>query len=143
MTPPEDNLLQKAVVTMITRRAGSSADATVVATAARGAYDDLAAALIPLISQAGVDALVARALHLAGSEYPADHTGEQHAAEAFGRVSLWLERQDPTAVTDAAAAIFTRFATLLVALIGEPLTTRYLRRAWPDGFADSSEGIQA
>jgi hypothetical protein len=141
MTRPEDSLLQKVVVTMITRRAGSSAaDATAVAAAARRAYDDLASALVPLISQAGVDALFARASHLAAREYPSDPAPEEQAAEAFGRVSLWLERQDRTAATHAAAAMFGRFAALLAALIGEPLTIRYLRKAWPDGFADRSEG---
>ena len=129
---------------MIARRAGSSAaDATAVAAAARRAYDDLAAALVPLISQAGLDALVARALHLAAREYPSDHAGEEQPAEAFGRVSLWLERQDRTAAVDAAAAMFGKFAALLAALIGEPLTTRYLRKAWPDGFAETSEGMEA
>jgi hypothetical protein len=133
--------LETVVVTMITRRAGSSAaDASAVAAAARRAYDDLATALVPLISQGGVEALVARALHLAAREYPADHAGEEQAAGAFGRVTLWLERQDRTAAIDAAAAMFGRFAALLAALIGEPLTTRYLRKAWPDGFADTSEG---
>jgi len=143
MRPPEDTLLQTVVVTMITRRAGSAADAAAVAAAARRAYDDLAAALVPLISQAGIDALVARALHLAAREYPPDHAGEDQAAEAFGRVSGWLERQDRTAAIDAAAAMFGRFAALLAGLIGEPLTTRYLRKAWPDGFAGTSEGMEA
>ena len=143
MTPTEDTPLRKAVVTMITRRAGFSADATVVAAAARRAHEDLAAALVPLISQAGVDTLVARALHLAAKEYPWGVARNEKPAEPFGRVSLWLEGQDQTVATDAAAAIFTRFATLLATLIGEPLTTHYLRKAWPDGFADSSEGIQA
>lgn len=140
MTLPGDTLLQKVVATMITRRAGASADTPAVAAAARRAYDDLAAALVPLISQAGVDALVRRASHLAAREYPSDHAGDEQAAEAFGRVSLWLEGQDRTAATDAAAAMFGSFAALLAALIGEPLTIRYLRKAWPDGFADTSEG---
>jgi hypothetical protein len=143
MTSAGTSIVQKVIVTMLTRRAASGADATGVATAARSAYDDLATALVPLISQAGVDALVARALHLAAREYPSDHAGEEQAAEAFGQVSLWLERQDPTAAIDAAAAMFGGFAALLAALIGEPLTTRYLRKAWPDGFADTSEGKEA
>src|SRR5688572_32875654 len=92
-------------------------------------YDELAAALVPLISQAGVDALVARALHLAAREYPSDHAGEEQAAGAFDRVSLWLEQQDRTAAIDAAATMFATFAALLAALIGEPMTTRYLRKA--------------
>jgi hypothetical protein len=52
-------------------------------------------------------------------------------------VSHWLERQVPSAVIDAAAAIFATFAQLLTTLIGEPLTTRYLEKAWPDGFSDA------
>ena len=32
--------------------------------------------------------------------------------------------------------MFATFAELLTALIGEPLTTRYLEKAWPDGFTD-------
>jgi hypothetical protein len=143
MRPPEDIPLQTVVVTMLTRRAGSSADATVVAAAARSGYDDLVAALVPLISQDGVEALVARALHLAAREFPSDQAGEEQAAEASGRVSLWLERQAPTVAIHAAAALFERFAALLAALIGEPLTTRYLRKAWPDGFAGTSEGMEA
>src|SRR3990170_458270 len=120
MTSPEVTLVRKAVLSLITRLAGSGADAIAVAAAARRAYDDLAAVLVPLISQAGVDALVARALHLAAREYPSDDAGEEQSAEAFGRVSLWLERQDRTAAIDAAAAMFAAFAALLAALIGEP-----------------------
>jgi hypothetical protein len=64
--------------------------------------------------------------------------------EPFAQVTLWLEQQDPILATDAAAAMFATFAALLAALIGEPLTTRYLRKAWPDGFSDTrAEGTQA
>lgn len=52
-------------------------------------------------------------------------------------MSQWLERQGPAAATDAAAAMFATFAELLTTLIGEPLTTRYLQKAWPDGFSDA------
>jgi hypothetical protein len=144
MTSPDPSVFEKAMVIMLTRRAGSGADAAGVATAVRGVYDDLATALSPLISQAGVEALVARALHLAAGEYPSDPAGEEQPAEVLARVSLWVERQDRTAAIDAAAAMFERFAALLAALIGEPLATRYLRKAWPDGsFRTSAEGEQA
>ena len=59
------------------------------------------------------------------------------AGEPFGEVSQWLERLGPSGATDAAAAMFATFAELLIALIGEPLTTRYLQKAWPDGFSDA------
>jgi hypothetical protein len=144
MTLPETAVLQKVVVSVLTRRAGSGADATAVAAASRRAYDDLATVLVPLISQVGVAALVARALNLAQREYRSDQAGEEEAAEPFGQVNLWLEQQDSTVATAAAAAMFATFATLLATLIGEPLTTRYLRKAWPDGFSETSaEGTQA
>jgi hypothetical protein len=138
MTPPETTVLLKVAGGVIARRAGSGADALAVAAAARRAYDDLAGALAPLISKAGVDALLARALHLAQREYPSDLAGEEPAAEPLGQVSLWLERQDSAMATDAAAAMFAAFAALLATLIGEPLTTRYLRKAWPDGFSGTT-----
>jgi hypothetical protein len=145
MKSPETSVFQKVIETMLTRRAGSGADATGVATAVRSVYDELATALVPLISQAGVDALVARALHLAAREYPLDHAGEEQAAEPVAQVIRWVERQrDPTLATDAAAAMLATFAGLLAALIGEPLTRRYLRKAWPDdSFGASAEGEQA
>jgi hypothetical protein len=144
MTSPDTSVLQTVIVTMLTRRAGSGADATGVATAVRSVYDDLATVLVPLISQAGLDALVARALHLAAREYPLDHAGEEQAAEPVAQVIRWVERQhDPSLATDAAAAMLATFAGLLAALIGEPLTTRYLRKAWPDdSFGASAQGKQ-
>ena len=144
MTSSETVVLQKLVVSVIMRRAGSGADATAVAAAVRRAYDDLAPVLVPLISQSGFDALLARALQLAQREYPSDHAGEEQAAEPFGRVSLWVEGQDPTLAAEAAAAMLATFAALLAALIGEPLTMRYLRKAWPDDFSDTKpEGTAA
>jgi hypothetical protein len=141
MTSSETSAFQKGIVTMLTQRAGSGADATGVATAVRSAYDDLAAALVPLISHAGVDALVARAFHLAQREYPLDQAGEEQPAEPFAQVLRWVERQDdPTLAADAAATMLATFAGMLAALIGEPLTTRYLRKAWADGFSAASAG---
>jgi len=128
-------------VSVLTRHAGSGAG---VAAAARRAYDDLTPVLAPLISQVGVDALVARALHVTRRDYPSDQAAEEEVTEPFAQVTLWLEQQDPTLAADAAAAMFTTFAALLTTLIGEPLMTRYLRKAWPDGFSETrSEGTQA
>lgn len=131
-------------MSVITRRVGSGADATAVAAAVRRANDDLAVVLVPLISQPGFDALLARALQLAQRQYPSDHAGEEQDADPFGRISLWVERQDPILATDAAGAMLATFAELLATLIGEPLTMRYLRKAWPDGFSDTRpEGTPA
>ena len=137
MTSPETNVLRQGLVILIRQRAGS-ADSLAVAAAARKIHGDLTAVLAPLISATGVEALLARAFDLAKREFrTAEHSdGHGPANEPFSQVSLWLECQLPTTATDAAAAMFGTFAELLTALIGEPLTMQYLRKAWPDGFSD-------
>ena len=139
MTSPETSVLRQRLVRVITGRVGSSTGASAVAAAARLTHDDLTAVFAPLISSAGVDALLGRAFDLAQREYPADERrGDDGTTdEPFAQVSLWLERQVPSVATDAAAAIFATFAELLTTLIGEPLTMRYLEKAWPDGFSDA------
>ena len=139
MPSSETIALRQRLVRVIARRVGSSTDASAVAAAARFTYDDLTAILAPLISSAGVEALWGRAFDLAQREYPADErSGDNGTTDApFAQVSLWLERQVPSAASDAAAAMFATFAELLTTLIGEPLTMRYLEKAWPDGFSDA------
>jgi len=129
-------------MSVLKRRAGSAADAAAVAAAARRAYDDLAGVVVPLIGQVGVEALTARASHLAQRQYSWGQTGEKQGAGPFGHVRLWLERQDPAVATEAAAEVLSTLGGLLVTFIGQPLTMRLLRKAWPDGFPDvSSEEI--
>ncbi len=139
MTSPETTVLRQRVVRVITRRLGSSTGASAVAAAARLTHDDLTAVFAPLISSAGVSALWGRAFDQAHREYPADERSDDNRTtdEPFARASLWLERQGPSVATEAAAAMFATFAELLATLIGEPLTTRYLEKAWPDGFSDA------
>ena len=139
MTSAATAVLRQRLVRVITRRAGSSTGASAAAAATRLTHEDLIAVFAPLISSAGVEALWARAFALAQREYPAgQHAGDDGATdEPFAQVSLWLERQVPSVAIDAAAAMFAAFAELLTTLIGEPLTTRYLEKAWPDGFSDA------
>ena len=105
--------------------------------------------LVPLISGPGFGALIARALQLAQREYPSDQApaggnGKDKDLESFVEIALWLERQDPGNRIDATAAMFAAVAALLATLIGESLTTRYLRKAWPDGFSGQrSKGKKA
>ena len=120
---------------------GSSTGAGAVAAAARHTHDDSPPSLPPLIS-CPCRGVCGRG-SIAQREYPfdvdtVDVQGRPRATdEPFAEVSLWLERQVPSVATDAAAAMFAAFAELLTALIGEPLTTRYMEKAWPDGFSDA------
>lgn len=146
--------LRQLALNVLAQRAGSATGAEALAAAARRAYDDLARASAPLIGQVGVEALTGRALHLVQREYPwLVHTREgipartermpgtpppDQADGPFAQVIVRLERQDPAVATEAAGAVFATLTGLLVTFIGEPLTARLLRQAWPDAFSEAS-----
>ena len=154
MTALGHTSLRELALKVLAQHAGSAAGAAAVAAAAQRAYDHLAHVSAPLIGQAGVDALTARALHLAQRQYPqlvhtrdgipscAEGTPETPPPERteapFTQFVFCLERQDPAVATEAAGAVFATFTGLLVLFIGERLTSRLLRKAWPDAFSDAS-----
>ena len=143
MSKPDTTDLRKRLLGLVAHRAGSGDD---VPTAARRAYEDLAVVFVPLVSQAGFEALVARAFQLAQREYPAEDPpgGNGTDLELFVQIGRWLERQNQDDTIAATATMFAAVAALLTTLIGESLTTRYLQKAWPDGFSDEpSKGKQA
>jgi hypothetical protein len=140
MTALENAALRQLALKVLAQHAGSAAGAEALAAAARRAYDDLARVSAPLIGQVGVEALTGRALHLAQREYPwlAQTRELEQAERPFTEVIACLERQDPAVAIEAAGAVFATLTGLLVTFIGEPLTARLLRQAWPDAFADAS-----
>ena len=140
MTALENPTLRQLALKALAQRAGSAAGAAALAAAAQRAYDDLARVAAPLIGQVGVDALTGRTLYLAQRKYPwLVHTREPGQWEGpFAQIIFCLERQDPAVATEAAGAVFTTLTGLLVTFIGEPLTARLLRKAWPDAFSDAS-----
>ena len=140
VTALENPALQQLALKALAQRAGSAAGASALAAAAQRAYDDLAQVSAPLIGQVGVDALTGRTLYLAQRKYPwLVHTREPEQWKGpFAQIVFCLERQDPAVATEAAGAVLTIFTGLLVTFIGEPLTARLLRKAWPDAFSDAS-----
>jgi hypothetical protein len=140
MTALENAALRQLALKVLAQHAGSAADAEALAAAARRAYDDLARVSAPLIGQVVVEALTGRALHLAQREYPwlAQTREPEQAERPFTEVIACLERQDPAVAIEAAGAVFATLTGLLVTFIGEPLTARLLRQAWPDAFSDAS-----
>jgi hypothetical protein len=139
MTALEIAARRQLAVRVLLHQAGPDADAAALAAAARRAYDDLARVVAPLIGQAGIEALTGRALHLAQRDYPwLLHTREPEEVEGpFTQVVFTLERQDPAVAVEAAGSVFATLTGLLVTFIGEPLTVRLLRKAWPDAFSDA------
>jgi hypothetical protein len=98
--------------------------------------------LTPLIGDAGVAAICARSLHLTQRNVrgfaPVRASAQGDAPFALLQVSL--EQQEPAAATEAAVALLVTVGEMLASFIGEGLTTRLLREAWPGDFAgDTTE----
>ncbi len=142
MTAPEHTARRALVLTLLARRTGPDAGAEAIATAAGAVYGDLAQVLEPVIGHVGVAAMTDRALHLSTGAYawlPSRETGA--ADPRFTQVIEALKRQEPVLATEAAATVLAAILGLLATFIGEPLTARLVRQAWPDvpSSADTQE----
>jgi hypothetical protein len=139
MTTLGDTALRQLASTVLAQHAGTAANAAALAAGARRAYDELAHVSTPLIGQVGIDALTARAVHLAQQKYAwlVDRREPERTDELFAQVIASLRRQDPAIAAEGATTVFATLAGLLVTFIGEPLTTGLLRQAWPKAFSDT------
>jgi hypothetical protein len=140
VTTPGSADLRQAIRRALTREAGTDADAKTVAAASARLYDTLAGQLALLIGDGGVRALTARSLHLVQREFPwlAEAKATDSSEGPFKKVALCLERQEPAVAMEAAAAALATLGGLLEALIGEALTMRVLRAAWPSAIPDET-----
>lgn len=136
MPTPGSAELRKAIQRALTLEAGSDADAKALAAAALRLYDTLAGQLALLIGEAGVRALTARSLHLVERDFTwlAEARDPGPSERPFAQVGLRLERQEPVLAREAAAAALATLGGLLATLIGDALTMRVLRDAWPSAF---------
>jgi hypothetical protein len=127
---------------ILAREAGTGANAPAIAAAARRSCERFAEQLIPLIGDAGVAAICARSLHLAQRNVRglAPLRASAQGDGPFAHLQLSLEQQEPAAATEAAVALLATVTELLASFIGEGLTTRLLREAWPDDFAGDTPG---
>ena len=129
------NTRERAFQRLLAREAGTDADARTIAAAARRLCERFAKQLSPLIGDAGVAAICARSLHLTQQQFPSVAPLRSSEDDApFTRVQASLERQAPVVDTKSAVAVLTTACELLASFIGESLTTRLLREAWPDDF---------
>jgi hypothetical protein len=137
MTTSENAVLRQLALRALVRQTAPDADAGALAAAARRAYDDLARVLDPLIGTLGVEALAARATHLAQRDYGwlASASGSKPTEGSFDHVCDALEQQAPALAAEAGAAVLASFIGLLATLIGERLTTQLMRQAWTDRFS--------
>ncbi len=96
---------------------------------------------VSLTRFAGVDgfaALLRRALALAREEVPALHGVTEKADGSIEGLEKVVADAGNSGVggSDAAVAITAHLLWLLVTFIGEPLTVRLVREAWPDASLD-------
>lgn len=122
---------------VLAREAGTGANAPAIAAAARRLCERLAEQLTPLIGDAGVAAICARSLHLTQLNVPGLAPIHPSTPEdpPFAMLQRSLEQQEPAAATEAAVTLLATVSELLALFIGESLTSRLLREAWPDDFA--------
>ena len=141
MPMPGSANLRQAIQRALAREAGADADAKALAAAALRVYDTLAGQLALLIGEGGVRALTARSLRLVERDFPwlAEAQPPDPSEHPFSQVALGLERQEPAVATEAAAAALATLGGLLATLIGEPLTMRVLRAAWPSAFPNETQ----
>jgi hypothetical protein len=133
--------LRQAIQRVLTRESGTGADAKALAAAALRVYETLAVQLALLIGEGGVKALTARSLHLVKRDFPwLAETQETDPLEGpFAQLGVSLARQEPAVATEAATAALATLGGLLESLIGEALTMRVVRAAWPRAFPDQTQ----
>jgi hypothetical protein len=90
--------------------------------------------LAPLVSTAGFNALIGRAVKLAAREYPVLAATSVITAPncSIDGLRQAAEGRSPTEVADALVAILANFIWLLVIFIGENLGLRKVHEVWPD-----------
>jgi len=137
-----DNMRQFVFRRMLVREAGTAAEASAVAAAAGRLWEHLARQLVPLIGDAGIAALCDRGVHLAQRQVPGLALPPLSEADGtpFTRAHQFIANQEPALVDEAAVALLTTVTELLASFIGDSLTTRLLREAWPDDFNGNTTG---
>jgi hypothetical protein len=109
-------------------------DIAAVVSAAERAAQNLGRPLSRLVGVAGCQALLTRALHLAGREWPL-LAGVRAAAAPAGSLEGLDEvllTADQTRARAALAAVLAHLVWLLVVFIGDALALQTVRDAWPD-----------
>jgi len=90
--------------------------------------------LVPLVSIAGFNALLGRAVALAAREFPflAGIGAITAPTCSLDGLRQSVEGREPPEVADALVAILAHFLWLLVIFIGENLGLRKVHEVWPD-----------
>lgn len=125
----------------LAHRVAKDADAAQIAEAVVSTWQEIDAALTPIIGQRGVAALHKRSLYLTGAAHPwlaGMHEGVQSTMDLATLKSV-LAQQSSADAEAGGGALLQTFHELLASLVGPSLTERLLRSVW----ANSSSGPPA
>jgi hypothetical protein len=119
---------------LLLREAGERRSADdLIAAMERGSVS-LHAQLAPLVSSAGFDALLGRAVRLTARDFPflATVTTTTPRTSSLDGLRQAAELRQPEEVERALVAILANFIWLLIIFIGENLGLRKVQEVWPD-----------
>jgi hypothetical protein len=119
---------------LLEKETGVAADPTAAPAAAEHVCQKLSRHLARLVSPAGSQAILSRALHLAQAEFPfLEGVRAGRSPEVcFEGLDEHVHDVDPSEVGQGLRAVLGTMLDLLVGFIGEDLTMRLLREVWPD-----------
>ena len=113
----------------LSKRAAAGWDTESIAALVVSMWNDIHAALVPIIGHRGVAALFHRTLHLVRHDYPWLTASQASLADPidFAALQPALLRQSLANVIAANGALLEKFLEQLASLIGESLTERLLQ----------------
>lgn len=125
---------------------GDGASARDVAAASGRALDRLSLRLAEILGEAGVTALLLRAVALCRADFPflderaiRSEDGRSHGEALFAR----LHWHEPAVIREVSITLLVTFAGLLVTMLGERLAWTLVRDVLPDTFTSDSERPEA
>lgn len=118
--------------TALARRVGDEASASQIAAAMVAIWQEIDAALTPIIGKGGVAALYKRTLYLTGTAHPWLVLRRDDLSTGVDLVALKavLSQQSGAAAAAGGNDFLQTFHTLLASLVGLSLTERLLRSVW-------------
>jgi hypothetical protein len=122
----------RAAAPPLAHRIAADANAAQMADAVVAVWQEIDAALAPIIGPRGVAALYARSLYLTSASHPwLGHTHESVQAQMdLAALKSVFRQQSSANAASGGNALFQTFYELLASLIGPSLSERLLRPVW-------------
>ncbi len=130
--PPSGGPESYRLAAALAQHAGRSADASRVADTMVSVWQDVEAALSPVLGRRGVAALYERSLFLAAATHPwlaGMHEGVRATID-FAALKTLLTKQTHAEAAAGSGSLLHAFRELLGSLIGPALAERLLRAVW-------------